>query len=132
MYKRINKKWDGVYQVNDNGDVTNTILPNPDDADWSIYMDWLAEGNTPLPADEPPVVYSITPQQSLVAVGGTVVIVVTGAPNTTETITIDGISQDVQLDDDGRAEITTTCESAGDIYIADTHGNVAKVEVINV
>jgi len=28
------------------------IPPNPDNADYAQYLKWVAEGNTPLPADE--------------------------------------------------------------------------------
>lgn len=77
-------------------------------------------------------VYSITPQQTLVAVGGTVTISVTGAPDATETVTIDGIQLSVTLDESGRTEIVQTCESAGIIYIRDAHGNIVKIEVANV
>jgi len=45
MYKLINF---GVLRLAD-----NTFIPfDPDNTDYQAYLKWLAEGNTPLPADE--------------------------------------------------------------------------------
>jgi hypothetical protein len=39
----------------DNGDGTITyILPDPANTDYQAFLAWIAEGNAPLPSDEPP------------------------------------------------------------------------------
>ena len=52
-YKTIPKLFDSAMQtywiVEDNGDVASSCTENDPD-----FQEWLAEGNTPLPADEPP------------------------------------------------------------------------------
>ena len=50
MYK-INKSFgieNGVICLQDGA----FIPPNPDNTDYQAYLAWVAEGNTPLPADE--------------------------------------------------------------------------------
>ena len=55
MYKLI-KNLDGiesgaVVKTNTDGSLT-TIPPFADNTDYQAYLAWLAEGNTPLPAEE--------------------------------------------------------------------------------
>jgi len=52
MYKLFNSEFDGkpamVLRTSD-----NTYIPfSPDNTDYQAYLKWVAEGNTPLPADE--------------------------------------------------------------------------------
>ena len=50
------------------------ILPAKDNGtpEWAAYKTWLDEGNTPLPAPEPPAPVVLTPSEKLAASGLTV------------------------------------------------------------
>ena len=50
MYRiqNFNNEQVGVIRLSDNA----SIPMNPDNTDYQVYLKWLAEGNTPLPADE--------------------------------------------------------------------------------
>lgn len=53
MYKEIKNLVEGgisnsILRIEDNA----FIPPNPANTDYQAYLKWLAEGNTPLPADE--------------------------------------------------------------------------------
>ena len=54
MYKLIKFSWDveivNVIRLNENGSVTS-IPFDPANTDYQTYLAWLAEGNTPQPAD---------------------------------------------------------------------------------
>jgi hypothetical protein len=54
MYKLIKSPFDGeIRTVNkQDGNMLLSIPFNPDNTDYQAYLAWLAEGNTPLPADE--------------------------------------------------------------------------------
>jgi len=67
-----------TYQLTGNGDtILRTtdgafIPPDPANTDYRAYLAWLEEGNTPLPAPEPPVPPVLTTEQKLEAAGLTV------------------------------------------------------------
>lgn len=52
MYKlrfnELDQKVDGVIRLADNANIPFA----PDNTDYQAYLKWVAEGNTPLPADE--------------------------------------------------------------------------------
>mgnify|MGYP006883094524 CR=1 FL=1 len=74
-------------------------------------------------------IYEISPAQNLIRAGDSVELRVAGAPDSTETIYVNGLSQDVDLGDDGIVVIELQIDEAGDVYITDDHNNIAKVEV---
>ncbi len=43
----------GVISKKENGS-KKSFMTDPDNTDYQEYLAWLAEGNEPLPADEPP------------------------------------------------------------------------------
>ena len=57
-----------IYRPSDN----SWIPKDPANADYQMYLNWLAEGNTPLPPDPIPEPEPLTPQQKLEAAGLTI------------------------------------------------------------
>ena len=48
------------------------IPPDPANSDYATYLEWVAAGNTPEPAPEPPAPVELTPAEKLAASGLTV------------------------------------------------------------
>ncbi len=42
---------DAILKINEDGSMTSFLF-DPDNTDYQAYLEWLAEGNTPEPADE--------------------------------------------------------------------------------
>jgi hypothetical protein len=51
---KINSLGATVIEYTHNGMVTSFLDPSPGNSDWEQYQQWMAAGNTPLPADPPP------------------------------------------------------------------------------
>jgi hypothetical protein len=60
----------GEYVVTETDNSVTTTLLTPDSSDYAAFLQWLSEGNTPLPAPEPAPV--LTTEQKLEAAGLTV------------------------------------------------------------
>jgi hypothetical protein len=45
------------------------IPPDPANTDYAAYLEWVAAGNTPEPAPEPPVPQELTVQEKLASAG---------------------------------------------------------------
>jgi hypothetical protein len=53
MYKLLPNRWDGSKVKCVIRTIDNAYIPfDPDNTDYQAYLAWLAEGNTPIPADE--------------------------------------------------------------------------------
>jgi hypothetical protein len=66
-----------AYQVNQGNTVlrladSTYIAKDPTNTDYAAYLQWLSEGNTPLPAPEPEPAPVLTTEQKLEAAGLTV------------------------------------------------------------
>jgi hypothetical protein len=56
MYKLYKNSFGGnnVLKVNDDGSITSFCI-DENSTDYQAFLAWVAEGNAPLPPDEPPV-----------------------------------------------------------------------------
>lgn len=66
-----------TYQLHSNFAIVrlldNALIPqDPANRDYQDYLAWLDEGNEPLPAQEPPALSQLTPEQKLANAGLTV------------------------------------------------------------
>jgi hypothetical protein len=54
MYQKIKSMFEGLESKTVKRLSDNAFIPfDPDNTDYQQYLEWLSEGNEPLPADEP-------------------------------------------------------------------------------
>lgn len=83
-------------------------------ADYRKYLDWIAAGNTPDPADPEPVLETkITPSQQIILADGEDIATVTfrGEPGAMVDYTINGAAQSLTLDGSGMDTLELTCDT---------------------
>ena len=105
---------------------------------WEQYEEWLAEGNTPDPADPEPIVYNISPSQNNAVVGSDVVISVNSEPSVQVTLYVYssvqsptiGDEYDVSIDENGKGSVTFTPQNAGEYAIRGKSGALAAIVAI--
>lgn len=134
MYK-LTKNDQSVIRLSDGASIPN----DPANSDYIHYLDWLAAGNTPAPADPAPVVYSITPATNVVTINSDVLITINGEPNTTITLyaypidvipTVDHELSDCVIDGDGHGAVTFTPIEIGEYAVRGKTGELASKIVL--
>ena len=104
------------YKLTDGGvQLDGAFIPTDErNADWRKYLDWVALGNTPEPADPQPVrETSLTPSQQIILADGVDVarVTITGEPSATIEYTINGSPFSTSLDGVGQDVLELTCDT---------------------
>ena len=68
MYKLISHPLSDTYTISIVG-TQISFLPDPANTDYQEYLEWVSQGNEPLPPDPIPEPEPLTPQQKLEAAG---------------------------------------------------------------
>ena len=71
MYKLISNPLSDTHTISIVG-TQISFLPDPANTDYQQYLEWISQGNEPLPADPIPEPEPLTPEQKLEASGLTV------------------------------------------------------------
>lgn len=105
------------YKLNIDGGVVRNEVFIPEDEgnrDYKQYLDWLAAGNTPDPADQAPAIaLTVSPSQQIILADGLDLATVTfrGDPGATVNYTVNGQAQSLTLDDTGVDVLELTCDT---------------------
>lgn len=105
------------YKLNQNGGVIRDGVFIPEDEtnrDYRQYLDWVAAGNTPDPADQAPaIVLTVSPLQQIIFADGEDVAMVrfSGEPGATVDYMVNGQGQSLTLDDSGTDTLELTCDT---------------------
>lgn len=104
------------YKLTDGGVIFDgAVIPaDQRNADYRKFLEWVAGGNTPDPADpEPMLETKITPSQQIILADGEDVATVTflGEPNAIVVYTINGAAQSLTLDGSGMDSLELTCDT---------------------
>lgn len=125
------------YKINPNGGVIldGMIIPeNEGNRDYRAYLEWVAQGNTPEPADPPSTDVVLTPSQQIILADGIDIATVTiaGAPNAQVEFTVNGALQSIQLDANGRETIELLSDTPSTILLVQAGTARAVVYAVEV
>lgn len=105
------------YKLNQDGGVVRDGVFIPEDEnnrDYKQYLDWLASGNTPDPADQASAIaLSVSSSQHIILADGEDFATVTfrGEPGVTVNYTVNGQAQSLTLDESGMDTLELTCDT---------------------
>lgn len=109
MYK-LNNNLTSITRLSDGA----AIPCATDNKDYVEYLEWLSQGNVPIPADPKPIQeLSISPSQQIILADGedTAFVSFQGEPGATVDYTINGQAQSLTLDDTGTDFLELTCDT---------------------
>jgi hypothetical protein len=105
-----------TYKLNTQGGVIFGDVFIPEDEgnrDYRTYLQWVAAGNTPQPADVPSTLVTLTPSHQIILADGVdkAHVVVNGAPNGSAEITINAVPQTINFDGTGSYALEMSCDT---------------------
>jgi hypothetical protein len=83
------------------------------------------------PKPDPVYYYSLSPQMPIVEVGADAVVIITGNPDETIALNINGETLDVLLDENGHATETFVPELSGEYVVKNGHGNICVIKAVD-
>lgn len=105
------------YKIISNGIIREdgaNIPVNLSNKDYREYLDWVAAGNTPDPADQmPPRQTALSPSQQIILANGedAALVTITGQPGALINYTVNGEAQSLTLDASGADALELTCDT---------------------